>query len=353
MPRFVFHHFVAAFFLAITLFSFIALAGKIVCPVCGQAFSDDEKICPNDGTDLSIVGKIDDSPYGETDNQINPYDEKTEKNKAEPNEQDDFADKHDSDSSLDEEDQESGKYKRQDQGGKRIRLDGQEDGANYNDRRQRIGEDSNKLDTAAEKRKKAKKKRLLFKAKDDKLRREFERRKQKLIQNRKRRANADKMAKKGFEELLKQSLWAQAAPLSSMGLRLSWMGDAYSSGPLAGPEIEINLLKNRARLGLSTFVGIRSLKTRGDLVFLQSVAIGIQKPWRYSPYVLARAGVGALLSNRFGADITYLMRTLGVETGADCRISKSFVITPSVGYIRFAVNDVHWNSVTIKLTTGF
>jgi hypothetical protein len=122
---------------------------------------------------------------------------------------------------------------------------------------------------------------------------------------------------------------------------------------VSSAEIDVNLMKTKVRVGLSSSIGVRSLAHRDDLLFVESVSLGAQLPWRFSPYVLARAGVGALAANRFGEDLIYVVRSLGAEVGLDCRLTRWLVVTPSFGYTSYAIDAAHWNSFTAKLSIGF
>lgn len=319
----------------------IAFAGRIRCPVCDQTFPDDQKICPNDGTNLQLLGK---KVGPSNDSGSAGKDSKTEKNNT--------------DKTVDDgkSSEKSGKYIRQDRGGNRKRAEEKEPEASRyserSERRRRMGEER-RSNANAEKRRKEKRQREEFAKQDQEIREKFVTDRQIMIDDQKNRKDEDKLAKEGFDASLQRSLWAQAAPLTSVGIRVGWMGEGTHPGPVTGAEIDFNFVKTEFRVGLSTFLGVRSLENRGDLVLLESVSVGLQLPWRFSPFILGRAGVGIMVSNRFGTDITYLLRSIGVETGVDCRIAPSFVVTPSVGYIGYAINDVHWGSVTMKLSIGF
>ena len=104
----------------------------------------------------------------------------------------------------------------------------------------------------------------------------------------------------------------RTAPIATIGVRLSWLREGDSSGPLIGGEVDLNIEKLVFRLGLSSFVGVRLLPARDDLVFLEMLAAGVQAPWRYAPYLVARGGVGALVEQRAGEDAT---RFLGGVAG--------------------------------------
>jgi hypothetical protein len=299
-----------------------AAAERVRCPVCGQIFDPTVDVCPNDGTDLEAEGK--------------PVEE--EPAPAAPEE-------------PAEEREEGGapKYNRQDLGGERQRVDAPD--ADYGDRRARLGEDRRGDE---ERRRRLKEQREKELAEDDaRLRAEFEARRGRIWEGRQRRAAEDRRAAEGFESLRRQSLWGRGAPLTSVGVRLSWMGEGGDPGLVTSAEIDVNLVKTKVRVGLSSSIGVRSLEARDDLLFVESVTLGAQLPWRFSPYVVARAGVGALVTNRFGEDLTYVVRALGVEAGLDCRLTRWLVVTPSFGYTSYAIDAAHWNSFTAKLAIGF
>jgi hypothetical protein len=301
-------------------------AAKVRCPVCGQIFEEDVDVCPNDGANLRVEGKpVEEAPAPEEG-------------------AGDVGDAEDEQATP-------GKYTRHDVGGDRQRAD--QDDLGYDDRRARLGDDR-RGDEAAERRRRlrAERERELA-AEDDRLRTEFEARRRRMWEGRQRQAEEDRRTAEGFEHLRRTSLWGRGAPLTSVGVRLSWMGEGDEPGVVSSAEIDVNLVKTKLRVGLSSSIGVRSLPHRDDLLFVESVSLGVQLPWRFSPYVLARAGVGALATNRFGEDITYVVRSLGAEVGLDCRVARWLVVTPSLGYVSYGIDNARWDGFTAKLSVGF
>jgi hypothetical protein len=311
----------------------VASADEVRCPVCGEVF-EDEDVCPNDGTDL----KLDGVPVDEQDSPPPPDDAGAEEGDTDSDE---------------EEEEESPKYKRHDQGGERERS-GSDNGAGYSDRRKRIGEERRGAEATAERRRKAReKKRKAYLEEDERLRSEFDELRAREWSERRERRYQDWHAEQQLAAVRSQALWGRAAPLTSLGIRIWWMGEGERSGPVTSAEIDINLLKSKLRIGLSTAIGVRSLEERNDLVFMEHVTIGAQKPWRYSPFLLARGGIGALVSNRFDENLTYLVRSIGLEGGLDNRVTNSVVISASFGYARYMVDEAYWDSFTFKVSVGF
>jgi len=303
-----------------------AWAARIRCPVCGQILPESTEVCPNDGTDLGIAGS--------------PVEEAPEAATAAGEE--------------DAQGEDVGGYKRHDldEGG-RQRSD--EAGGGYSDRHRRIGDERRGPEQAEKRRKERERRRREFGEEDEAIRSRFEEGRQEMWRRRHRSAQEERERREaeGFEMLRRRTLWGQAAPLASIGMRLSWMGEGTDSGPVAGAEMEFNPLKGRFRLGGALFLGARNLTDREDALFLGTLSVGLQRPWRYSPYLIARGGIGALMSNRSGEDLTYLAASVGVEGGIDSRVTRSLVITPSLGYVRHYVRDAHWDSFTVKLSVGF
>ena len=325
-------------FLSLLLSAVPAFAKRIRCPVCDQTFPEDQAICPNDGTDLNLLGK-------EVKPVTPPEEPDTEGSEAAP----------ETGEEEPEEKPKASKYTRHDRGGARKRVgDVEEDegSSSRTDRNRRIGDDR-RVESAAEKRRREKRRREEYDTRDNKLRVQFKLDREQMLAHREERARQEDLAQKGFWALKRRALWAQGAPLTSVGVRLSWMGEGKDAGPLTGAEVDFNLVKTDVRVGLSTFLGVRVLSDRGDLMMLESISIGMQRRWRYSPYIVARAGVGVLISNRFGEDVSHLVRAIGVEAGVDSRVTESLVITPSVGYVGYAINDAFWSSVTMKISIGF
>jgi len=315
----------AAFVLALAMWGAASTAAadeKVRCPVCGQIFDEDVAVCPNDGADLRVEGKpVEGAPAP-------PEAEGDEGDEGQPL-----------------------KYTRHDVGGERQRADQEELG--YDDRRARFGEER-RGDEASERRKRqrAERERQLAEA-DARLRAEFESRRRRMWEGRQRRADEDRRAAEGFDSLRRTSLWGRGAPLTSVGVRFSWMAEGDDPGLVSSAEIDVNFVKTKMRVGLSSSIGVRSLDHRDDLLFLESVSLGAQLPWRFSPYLIARAGVGALVTNRFGEDLAYVVRALGVEAGLDCHLTRWLVVTPSFGYAMYAIDAAHWNSFTARLSVGF
>jgi len=305
-------------------------ADKMRCPVCGQVFEDVD-VCPDDGTDLRIEGE--------------PVDDE-----AQPAAADAGADAAEGDEEREVEDP---KYKRQDLGGERERSDTQGAGG-YTDRHKRIGEERRGSEATAERRRKVReRKRREFDEQDDRLRSEFEEQREQEWTDRRARAYQDWHAEQQLAAVRQRALWGRAAPLTSVGVRVWWMGEGLRSGPVTGAEIDVNLLKTKLRVGLSTLIGVRALEERNDLLFLEHLSIGIQRPWRFSPFLLLRGGIGAMVSNRFGENLTYLVRSLGAEGGLDNRVTESVVISSSFGYARYMVDEAYWDTFTFKISVGF
>jgi hypothetical protein len=316
----------------IILVGAISFAAKVRCPVCRQVFDEKVKVCPDDGTDLTLLGQVveeesKDAPEPEAIEE-SPYDDK-------------------------EEDGGRGKYKRHDLGGDRRRIEAEE-GHVYSDRYRRVGEERRSPEASAERRRKTREKRQVeFDEKDTGLKSEFEDNRRNMWRRKRQRAYDDKLEARDVAYLEWLSLWGKGAPTASLGARVSWMGEGSDPGFITGPEIDINILRKKIRLGLSTTIGFRILPDRTDMIFMEHVSAGIQLPWRFSPYLIVKAGLGPLASNRFGNDLTYLVRSFGAESGLDCRVNRVLVITPSVGYVRYVVDDAYWNSFTAKISVGF
>lgn len=306
-----------------------ALADKVRCPVCGQVFEEETEVCPDDGTDLRLAGEpAPDIPEPSTS----------------------LAEEEPSDAGVDQGD--DPKYKRHDQGGERDRVNSAESG--YSDRRKRIGEERRGTSVAAERKRKARmQKRKAFTEVDERLRADFAEQREREWRERREREFQDWRAGQQLAAVRQRALWERGAPLTSVGVRLSWMGEASSSGPVTGAEIDVNLLKTVFRVGLSTMIAVRALDDRDDMVFLESLSVGIQRPWRFSPFLLARGSIGALVTDRFAENLTYLVRSVGIEAGLDSRVTESVVISVSAGYVRYMIDDAYWNSGALKISLGF
>lgn len=320
----------AALALAALLSASAAGAGeKVRCPVCGQVFDEGVPVCPNDGTDLAAEGRPVAGPAAGEGEGEEAGGEGEDGGGQAPQ-----------------------KYRRQDVGGDRRRADAGGE-AGYDDRRARLGGDR-RGDGEAERRRQLKERRARAFADEDRRRREeFERRRGGMWERRRERAAEDRRAAEGLEELGRRSLWGRGAPLTSIGVRIAWMGEGADPGPVTSAEIDVNLSKAAVRAGLSSSIGVRSLSHRADLLFLESVSFGVQLPWRFSPYAVARGGIGVLATNRFGEDLDYLVRSVGADVGIDCRLTRWFVVTPALGYAALAIDDAYWHTFTARLSVGF
>ena len=345
-PRFPVRFSAFVVFMCLMLSAWLVVAAQKRCPVCHEVFDDHIHVCPNDGTDLKLLGEkipgadVSDQPEKKASDTSNANEAKTVK----------VPDKTTGDTSVADQDGEQ-KYIRHDRGGRRRRVDktNDSDGDYRTDRLRRI-HDNRAGAVAARK-------------KEEETSPEFDAQKDAALRDRFRSMHdgAKQPALHAPEKIIVKStpeyerekaLWEQAAPVMSIGGRLSWMGEATRPGPVMGAEIDLNLLRSNIRVGLSSFIGVRHV-SRNELIFLESVSIGVQRPWRFSPYLIGRFGIGTIVGQRFGADITNLMRGLGFDAGVDCHVSEAFTVTPAVGYVRYGVRDATWDSVVIKIALGF
>lgn len=327
----------------LVLMSLIATAAQKRCPVCHEVFDSSVEVCPNDGTDLKLLGEELADP-SDSDSEVVQSGEVETKN-AGPPKQEDTAD-----SNADDADAAPSKHKyiRQDRGGRRKRaVDA--DATSADERTDRLRRLQDKRAGAG-----TVKKRVVLpgeeREKDDELREKYRKLRDQMLAN--APTYTDTVIVMDPDLARQKSLWEQAAPFMSAGVKISWMAEGGNSGPVTGAEIDLNLLRTNIRVGLSSFIGIRHVG-RDELIFLESVSIGVQRPWRFAPYLVGRFGIGALVSQRFGEDTTNLVRGIGFETGVDCRISDGLVVTPAVGYVRYGIREAVWDSVTLKLSVGF
>ncbi len=313
-----------------------AAASDVVCPVCGLSYPKSTKDCPNDGTDLSLVGR--EKPTGGGDEE-----------KAEQEEPDDETDdeREASDST------EPSKYKRIDQQNQRRRATKPQSRQNgYSDRRSRIANDR-RGPASATNRGKRNREEQRFSEEERKALAGYEKRRAKEWENRQRLQIGEARARRDRAAAEKYLLYGLGAPLTSLGYRLFWMREGNDAGLVNAAEIDFNLARYRLRAGLSTLIGVRVLPTRDELVFLEHLAAGFQWPWRFSPYVVIRGGVGIMASERFGEQLVYLLTSLGAEVGVDSWITPWMAVTPSFGYVRCMLDNAYWDSFTFKISVGF
>jgi RNA polymerase subunit RPABC4/transcription elongation factor Spt4 len=324
------------YFVILGLVSVTALATERVCPVCGEIYAAGTEVCPNDGTNLLLV----ETKKSEVQDELDAPEAKEDGETDSPEVEDD------------ETGVVSG-YKRHDLGGARHPAE-QPESTGYSDRRSRIAKERRGPRADAErKRRKRVRERREFDEQDTQLTSEFERHREYLWSDRERTRLAEIRVREGVVAARKKLLNSLGAPLTSLGYRMFWMGESADAGPVSAAEIDLNLARYRLRAGFSTLIGIRSLDSRSELVFLESLSFGFQLPRRFSPYVVARGGIGVLTTERFGVDDFFLLTAVGAEVGVDSWITPWIAITPSVGYVRYMIDDLYWDSFTAKVAIGF
>ncbi|MCP4678607.1 MAG: hypothetical protein GY854_24460 [Deltaproteobacteria bacterium] len=320
-----FLHTCLAFVIAIVPVS--ANAEEVACPVCGQTFSDETGSCPNDGTDLKMLGKRKDE-----------------------------VDEVDEDPSLPENTEDRGnpsKYQRLDEKmGKRRPVKSKTEKSDYSDRRSRLKKTRRGRSSAAERRR-WEKEHAEFVKQDRQLLSEYEAQRASSWKDQERTRLAEARARRDRDAAEARLLNGLGAPLTSLGYRLFWMGEGNDAGAVNAAEIDINLARYRLRAGLSSLIGVRTLSGRDELVFLEHISVGFQKPSRFSPFIVFRGGIGILAGERFGRELVYLLTSIGLEVGIDAWATPWIALTPSMGYERCMLDDAYWNSFTFKISIGF
>lgn len=314
-------------------------ASGVVCPVCGQVIDDGTVLCPNDGTDLKLLGK---PPEANGD---------TEKTAAPAN-------KSGSDAGVSageppETAFSTGGYKRHDEAGER-RVVEEKSSDGYSDRRSRLPKDSRTAAPQKKKRHSATVETSNVEAEDDSgFFADYEKKRRYIWLSRKNAAQVSAQSEEEAARIRAQLLRSLAAPIASLGGRVFFMGEEDHLGPVSGAEIDFQLARYHLRAGFSTFLGIRALEARNELVFLESLSIGAQIPSRFSPFFIAKGGLGMIATERFETDQAYLLTAFGAEAGLDAWVHPWLSITPSFGFMRCTVNNAYWNSFTFKLAVGF
>ncbi len=314
-------------------------ADEVTCPVCLQPFSDETDVCPNDGTNIKLLGVP-----------VEKKDETSDKTEQ----KEDGKDKPEEGAEDGETEEEGAGYRRHDRGDGRRRTK-QSGSGTYSDRRSRIsdGRLGSSTNLGKKRRQEEEKKLRLFLEEDKRLLDDFDSRREQSWKERQQFRLAEFKAQEDRAKAQARLLDGLGAPLTSLGFRMFWMGEGRSEGIVSAAEIDLNLARYRLRAGVSTLIGIRSLSSRNDLIFLEHVFIGFQWPKRFSPYFVLRGGVGVLVSERFGVDLIYLVTSVGAEVGIDSWVTPWIAVTPSIGYERYMLNDAYWNSATVKISVGF
>jgi hypothetical protein len=323
------------FFLSIGIivYSWALRADEVTCPVCDQSFSVDTDICPNDGTNLELRGIYVKNTNGKTegkpgsapgDEAIDIGGEATETSGA-------------------------SKYKRGD--AKRRRLHKKKPSKRgYSDRRSRI--DSERRSAEADRRNRQREKEA-FEKEDRLLMEAFEQRRSQLWAERQRELPEGTKGLEDPDTVREQLVYALGAPITSLGFRMFWMGEDNDSGPVSSAEIEVNLARYWFRAGISTLFGARYVQEQNEFVFLTHLSAGFQWPHRFSPFLVARGGMGFLSSRRLQDDLVYLLTSVGFDTGIDSWITPWIAISVSAGYERCMSENSHWDSFSYKISVGF
>ena len=320
-----------------------AWALDVQCPVCGQTFEEGTAVCPNDGTDLKLLGK---KPPPDTDADSDaPPEMDSEASSVEM-----------SSSKASGASTGNGGYRRRDDNDARKPPEDKNssEGA-YSDRRSRLPGDSRTAAPEKRRRRRVHREDPHKASVDDSKLFDDYRRKQRYLWDERRTARLSAaQADRDRKAARKKLLDSLAAPITSLGARIFFMGEGRHPGPVSGAEIDLQLARYRLRAGFSTFLGIRALNSRNELIFLESLSVGAQIPARFSPFIIAKGGLGMAAADRFETDRAYLLTSLGMEAGMDAWVHPWLSITPSLGFIRTTMNnDVYWYSVTFKLAVGF
>jgi hypothetical protein len=323
----------------ILLFSDGGVAGTIVCPVCGERFDDKVEVCPNDGTDLRLLKRKD---SGEKEAEAHT-DSSSSDPKAAPA----------SPTEGGEKKEEPLRFKRHDQGGERKIVPSKENGG-YSDRQSRLPGDT-RVGNVVKPKKPLHKSTLTPppKRSDKQVLAAFERERRSSWEERESIRLRESHIKSDRASTHRKLLGSMAAPLTSLGGRIFWLREGRQPGPVGATEIDINVIRYYIRAGFSTLVGIRTLKVRNELVFLESLSAGLQWPGRFSPFVVANGGIGILATNRFGVDQVYLFSAVGASVGIDAWVHPWLAVTPSFGYLRCVVRDIYWHTITFRVAIGF
>jgi hypothetical protein len=319
-------------------------AAGVVCPVCGQVFDESTPVCPNDGTDLKLLGKpaTQDgdiaAPSNDTvEKDTGPGRGTTEENAPEA-------------SAVSAS---SGGYKRHEADGERKVLE-EADTTVYSDRLSRLPTDTRTVGPARRKRANDKEARMSQTAEENAaFFSGYDKKRRLLRQERRADRPSEEAAERERALVREQILNSSTAPLASVGARFFFLGEGRSLGWTGGAEIDFHFVRRRVRAGASAFLGIRNPNARKEPLFLERLSLGAQLPGRFSPFIVAKGGIGALATNRFRTDLAYLMTSIGIEAGVDAWINPWLVLEPSFGFERYMVKNAYWNSFTWKLAVGF
>jgi hypothetical protein len=312
----------------------------VVCPVCGETFEDNVEVCPNDGTNLKLDGKEETS-----DSNAAHEDHAPPRAQDSPSSADEAAPAGDSPIL----------YKRHDEDGER-RIAPTKERSEYSDRESRlIGSERARAGVPNPKHKKNGMKKHdapPAEADDAAVLDEFEKRRRFSWEERESARLRESSSKKDRETARRKLLSSLGAPIASLGGRIFWLEDDNARpDPVGAAEVDVNLIRYNIRAGFSTLVGIQSEK--GDLVFLESLSLGMQWPSRFSPFLLIKGGLGFSVSETATTTVSRLLSTVGAEAGLDAWLHPWLAITPSLGYMRCMEKDSYSHTLTAKLAIGF
>lgn len=107
------------------------------------------------------------------------------------------------------------------------------------------------------------------------------------------------------------------------------------------------------RIGLGFDTGFRVLEHATDWATRFFASLGIQYPWRVTPYGSVNVGGGVVYRKRFAQNITDGMWAFGADVGATFRISTTFVADLCLGYLYMSFDDLGFHSFTLRVSIGW
>lgn len=83
------------------------------------------------------------------------------------------------------------------------------------------------------------------------------------------------------------------------------------------------------------------------------LSLGVQYPWRVTPYGSLSVGGGMAYRKRFGQGMTDGLFGLGLDVGATFNITRTFVADIGLGYMYTSFDDLDYHGFTVRVALGW
>jgi len=107
------------------------------------------------------------------------------------------------------------------------------------------------------------------------------------------------------------------------------------------------------RIGLGVDVGFRLLEAHTDWTFKGFASVGVQYPWRVTPYGSVNIGGGVAYRRRFGQSLVDGLFAVGADVGITWPATRTFAMDLGLGYLYSSFSDLSYHSFTIRVALGW